>query len=124
MSTITITFDQIDELFNRIASTPPDLSPEIRVGDWVRVNEPHRGEAYSRGHVAKVGEGTITLAYGDKNTPREFRLRFYGLETPINVRWVAEHWRRVDVVTEGTTTTPDGGTISHRSMDYEWKQIR
>jgi len=87
------------------------------------IDEPHRGEAYSYGHVTRVDNGKMWLAYGDKNMPRTFWLGTYGMGTPIETRYISEIWRKHDVVKKSSFITSDGRSCNVRSLETEWVQV-
>ena len=104
---IIITEEMLDELAERIESTPPDLSTEVKVGDWVRLDMPGYMAYYCAGHVTAIRAQShlLRLGFGAREDS-EYRWTyngFTGADAPI-----VEHWRKIDrVVREPNATTVD-----------------
>jgi len=94
---ITITLDQIEALADQIEhEQDAPLDRAIQAGDWVRLYDSDRAAAWAHGHVIRVDGASLTLAYGGRDCPREWRR--LGLGTPVGASAVCELWRSVDVV--------------------------
>lgn len=110
---IVITQQMLDDLVAETEGTPPDLSPEVKVDDWVRFDLPGLMAYYQSGHVTEVRPRShlVRLGYGARDD-EEFRWTYNGYtdaDAPI-----VEHWRKVGrVVREGNSIT----------VDSDWVQI-
>ena len=105
---ILITMQMLDDLVERTEATPADLSPEIKKGDWVRMDLPGIMDFYQSGHVIRsvIPEtGRFDLAYGDRLAPSErwiLAQRYYRVQDVS----IIEHWRKIDrVVREPNSIT-------------------
>lgn len=114
---ITITQKNIENLITDIETSTPDLSIQVQVGDWVKVNEPHRTEQYSQGIVTRIGDNDdISIKYGSKN---DTFFDVYGL---IYSKYITEIWRKVDVVKYDSFVS-NGKTVKVTSIETEWVQV-
>lgn len=115
MSSYIITEEMIDELIERTESTPPDMSPEIKAGDWIRMDMPGIMDFYRSGHVTAINPATgrFDLGYSDRLAPDVQWIRSVRGYRVQDVT-IVEHWRKVGrVVREGKSIT----------VDSEWVQI-
>jgi hypothetical protein len=113
MSSFIITEEMINELIERTESTPPDISLEVKVGDWVRLDLPDYMEYYRTGHVSAISiqSNDWRLGYGQREDP-EYMRTYNGWVSRLSP--VIEHWRKIPcVVREGNSIT----------VDSEWVQI-
>ena len=112
---IVITEQMLDDLVERTENTPPDMSPEVKQGDWIRMDMPGIMSFYQSGHVLGVvpETGRFDLAYSDRLAPGVqwiLAQRYYRLQDVT----IVEHWREIPrVVREGNSIT----------VDSEWVQI-
>jgi AcrR family transcriptional regulator len=114
-----ISREDIERAFARAeaeATDPATYEPEIRAGDWVRLVDEGRLEAWSKGHVIAVNEAGLLLGYGGRNASRDMWL--LGLQHPVDAGLVVEVWRRVPQVTEETVAG-----LHTRSLSDEWVQL-
>lgn len=108
---IVITMQMIDELIERTENTPPDLSPEVKVGDWVRFDLPGIMAYYQAGHVTEVRPRShlVRLGYGARDD-EEFRWTYNGFTDADAL--IVEHWRKVGrVVRDGNSITVDSAWV-------------
>lgn len=113
---ITISFEQIENLITTIENTVPDYRTDFRKGDWVVLD--NRASAWSDGHIAQITDnGRLVLDYGGKDLPQMFRLR--GMGMPIHPSEVIEHWRQIDAVTRQTV-----GGMEVTEVGYKWVRVQ
>lgn len=114
-SGIVITEEMLDDLIERTESTPPDMSPQVKVGDWVRMDLPGIMDFYRSGHVTARNDvsGAFWLGYGARLADESQwiqSVRYYRVED----KEIVEHWRKIGrVVREPNAVT----------VDSEWVQI-
>lgn len=110
---IVITMQMLDDLAAETEATPPDLSPEIKKGDWVRMDLPGIMDFYQSGHVLGVipETGRFDLAYSDRLAPDVQWIRaqrYYRLQDVV----IVEHWRKTGrVVREPNAITVDSAWV-------------
>lgn len=115
MSSLIITERMIEELIERTESTPSDMSPDVKVGDWVRMDLPGIMDFYRSGHVTHTNPATgrFDLAYSDRLAPDVQWIRaqrYYRVQDVV----IVEHWRKIPrVVREPNAIT----------VDSEWIQV-
>lgn len=113
---ITITKEQIDTIIEDIKQSIPSLSPELQIGDWVKLNELERGEAYTQGIVTSTNGGEISIKYGSKD---DYYFDIYG---QVDKKYISEIWRRIDVVKRSNFPS-NGKMVKVTSIEYEWRQV-
>lgn len=113
---ITITKEQIDTIIEDIKQSIPSLSPELQIGDWVKLNELERGEAYTQGIVTSTNGGEISIKYGSKD---DYYFDIYG---QVDKKYISEIWRRIDVVKRSSFES-NGKMVKVTSIEYEWRQV-
>lgn len=122
MTSYIITEEMIQDLFDRIENTPPDMSPEIKVGDWVQLDTAEYVPAWASGHVTAITESGLFIAYGGRTEPACFRLHGWGM--PVPARFVTEHWREIEKIVRQDIALENGGTLHVEGMEPEWVRIR
>lgn len=115
---ITITQENIENLITNIETSTPNLTPQVQPYDWVKVDEPHRTEAYSQGHVTYVDDNHIGLKIGSRNDSF-FDLRF----STVATKYISEIWRKVDVVKYDSFEF-QGKVVKVTSIETEWRQVK
>lgn len=116
----TIKLEDIEALFAKTENTPPDLTDEIRPGDFVKLN--CNASMYNDFHVDSVtNNGYLYGRYGTRESSEWMWLRM--LSAPVSADAVVEIWRKVAVVKRGTYMLDDK-PYEFQSLEYEWQQVR
>lgn len=116
----TIKMSDIEALFEKVESSTPDLTDEIRPGDFVKLN--CNASMYNDFHVDSVtNNGYLYGRYGTRESSEWMWLRM--LSAPVPADAVVEIWRKVDVVKRGSYTY-DSKQCPFESLETEWRQVR
>ena len=116
----TIKFEDIEALFAKTENTPPDLTDEIRPGDFVKLS--CNAENYRDFHVDGLSQhGYLYGRYGTRESSEWMWLRLLGAPVPADA--VVEVWRKVDVVKRDSFVFEDK-TCPVTSLESEWRQVR